>query len=210
MKILSGLYAECEECLTEMDAKIRSLLKRQIGNFDELIRKHQIDMKRKEYVLLVAGKWPAYGGTTIYWPIFLLYRFGSAGEHSGVRNGPYLVGLNFTTETAKKKKKERKKERKTKITSITFIYLHSLQRNHKHTLRQNLFGFNLSEVFQKRKINKHDSSAIIYTIYHLLFETCWGMLAFCCFYTTQQRSVRLQKSRVNVFQYSTCVWLVGR
>ena len=56
MKILSGLYAECEECLTEMDAKIRSLLKRQIGNFDELIRKHQIDMKRKEYVLLVAGK----------------------------------------------------------------------------------------------------------------------------------------------------------
>lgn len=55
-KILSGLYAECEECLTEMDAKIRSLLKHQIGNFDELIRKHQIDMKRKEYVLLVAGK----------------------------------------------------------------------------------------------------------------------------------------------------------
>ena len=55
-KMLSGLYAECEECLTEMDAKIRSLLKRQIGNLDELIRKHQIDMKRKEYVLLVAGK----------------------------------------------------------------------------------------------------------------------------------------------------------
>ena len=99
MKILSGLYAECEECLTEMDAKIRSLLKRQIGNLDELIRKHQIDMKRKEYVLLVAGKWPAYGGTIIYWPIFLLYHFGSAGEHSGVRNGSYLVGLNFTTET---------------------------------------------------------------------------------------------------------------
>ena len=113
----------------------------------------------------------------------------------------------------KKKKKERKKERKkekTKITSITFIYPHSLQRNHKHTLRQNLFGFNLSEVFQKRKINKHGSSAIIYTIYHLLFETCWGMLAFCCFYTTQQRSVRLQKSRANVFQYGTCAWLVGR
>ena len=42
--------------MTEMDAKIRSLLKRQIGNLDELIRKHQIDMKRKEYVLLVAGK----------------------------------------------------------------------------------------------------------------------------------------------------------
>ena len=111
-KILSGLYAECEECLTEMDAKIRSLLKRQIGNLDELIRKHQIDMKRKEYVLLVAGKWPAYGGTTIYWPIFLLYHFGSAGEHSGVRNGSYLVGLNFTTEAAKKKKKKKKKERK--------------------------------------------------------------------------------------------------
>ena len=105
-----------------MDAKIRSLLKRQIGNFDELIRKHQIDMKRKEYVLLVAGKWPAYGGTTIYWPIFLLYRFGSAGEHSGVRNGPYLVGLNFTTETAKKKKKERKKERKNK-NNINNIYI---------------------------------------------------------------------------------------
>ena len=32
-----------------------------------------------------------------------------------------------------KKKKERKKE-KTKIASITFIYPHSLQRNHKHTL----------------------------------------------------------------------------
>ena len=111
MKILSGLYAECEECLTEMDAKIRSLLKRQIGNLDELIRKHQIDMKRKEYVLLVAGKWPAYGGTTIYWPIFLLYHFGSAGEHSGVRNGSYLVGLNFTTETAKKKKKKKKKNK---------------------------------------------------------------------------------------------------
>ena len=120
--MLSGLYAECEECLTKMDAKIRSLLKRQIGNFDELIRKHQIDMKRKEYVLLVAGKWPAYGGTTIYWPIFLLYRFGSAGEHSGVRNGPYLVGLNFTTETAKKKKKERKKERKNK-NNINNIYI---------------------------------------------------------------------------------------
>ena len=122
MKILSGLYAECEECLTEMDAKIRSLLKRQIGNLDELIRKHQIDMKRKEYVLLVAGKWPAYGGTTIYWPIFLLYHFGSAGEHSGVRNGSYLVGLNFTTETAKKKKKERKKERKNK-NNINNIYI---------------------------------------------------------------------------------------
>ena len=121
-KILSGLYAECEECLTEMDAKTRSLLKRQIGNFDELIRKHQIDMKRKEYVLLVAGKWPAYGGTTIYWPIFLLYHFGSAGEHSGVRNGSYLVGLNFTTETAKKNKKERKKERKNK-NNINNIYI---------------------------------------------------------------------------------------
>ena len=128
----------------------------------------------------------------------------------GGRNGSYLVGLNFTTETAKKNKSKERKKEKTKITSITFIYPHSLQRNHKHTLRQNLFGFNLSEVFQKRKINKHGSSAIIYTIYYLLFETCWGMLAFCCFYTTQQRSVRLQKSRANVFQYGTCAWLVGR
>ena len=125
----------------------------------------------------------------------------------------FLLGwiklYDWNCKKKKKKRKERKKE-KTKIRSITFIYPHSLQRNHKHTLRQNLFGFNLSEVFQKRKINKHGSSAIIYTIYHLLFETCWGMLAFCCFYTTQQRSVRLQKSRANVFQYGTCAWLVGR
>ena len=52
------------ECLTEMDAKIRSLLKRQIGNLDELIRKYQIDIKRKEYILLVAGKY-YYTDTTI-------------------------------------------------------------------------------------------------------------------------------------------------
>ena len=59
-------------------------------------------------------------GIRLYYYIltyFLLYRFGSAGEHSGVPNGSYLVGFNFTTETAKKKKKKKKgkkKERKKK------------------------------------------------------------------------------------------------
>ena len=157
MKILSGLYAECEECLTEMDAKIRSLLKRQIGNLDELIRKHQIDMKRKEYVLLVAGKWPAYGGTTIYWPIFLLYHFGSAGEHSGVRNGSYLVGLNFTTETAKKKKKkkrkkERKEERKNK-NNINNIYIPTFfaKKPQTHVTTESLWIQFIRSVSKKKK-----------------------------------------------------------
>ncbi|XP_022805450.1 uncharacterized protein LOC111342617 [Stylophora pistillata] len=54
--ILSGLYAECEKCLTKMDTKIRALLNCKIGNIDELIRKHQTDLKRNDYVLLVAGE----------------------------------------------------------------------------------------------------------------------------------------------------------
>ena len=101
----------------------------------------------------------------------------------------------------KKRKKERKEERKNK-NNINNIYIPTFFAKKPQT--------HVTKCFKKEKINKHGSSAIIYTIYHLLFETCWGMLAFFCFYTTQQRSVRLQKSRVNVFQYSTCVWLVGR
>ena len=43
----------------------------------------------------------------------LLYRFGSAGEHSGVGMVLTWLGLNFAPETAKKIK-ERKRERKNK------------------------------------------------------------------------------------------------
>ena len=111
-----------------------------------------------------------------------------------------LVGIKLCAWNCQKNK--RKKERKKKQKQ------HQLHLNTrilcKETTNTRYHRISLDSIYRKclkkRKVNKHDSRAIIRTIYHLLFEACWGMLALCCFYTNQQRSVRLPKSRANVFQ----------
>ena len=56
-EVLLNLYAEGQNCLNKMDDKILTLLQKNIGNVQEKMRNHQVQLKQREYFLLVAGKW---------------------------------------------------------------------------------------------------------------------------------------------------------
>ena len=56
-EVLLNLYATAQNCLSKMDDTILTLLQTNIGNVQEKIRNHQVQLKQREYFLLVAGKW---------------------------------------------------------------------------------------------------------------------------------------------------------
>jgi len=53
---LLKVYSDTEDCLKKMDDKILALLQKNVINLKEKIENHQAQLKRKEYLLLVAGK----------------------------------------------------------------------------------------------------------------------------------------------------------
>ncbi|KAL9963750.1 hypothetical protein ACROYT_G027284 [Oculina patagonica] len=53
---LLKLYTDGENCLNKMDDKILALLEKNVGNVREKIKRHQEQLKQKEYFLLVAGE----------------------------------------------------------------------------------------------------------------------------------------------------------
>ena len=55
-EIFYKFYEDAEICLNSMDDKIRSLLERNITDYKEKIAWHKNDLKRKEYIVLVAGE----------------------------------------------------------------------------------------------------------------------------------------------------------
>lgn len=50
-------YSDAEECLQKMDDKFIALLEKNVVNIQEKKKHHQAQLERKEYFLLVAGKW---------------------------------------------------------------------------------------------------------------------------------------------------------
>ena len=54
--ILLSLYTEAEKLLDKLDHKIRALLQQSVGNLEEKIENHKLQLKRKEYFVLVAGQ----------------------------------------------------------------------------------------------------------------------------------------------------------
>ncbi|XP_044180686.1 uncharacterized protein LOC114957362 isoform X1 [Acropora millepora] len=55
-EILLSLYKDAEQRLEDMDDKILSLLRSKVGNIEENIKKHKLQLAREEYFLLVAGE----------------------------------------------------------------------------------------------------------------------------------------------------------
>ena len=55
-RILLSLYFEAEELVNKLDPKIRALLQQSVGNLEEKIENHQLQLTRKEYFVLVAGQ----------------------------------------------------------------------------------------------------------------------------------------------------------
>ena len=53
---LLSLYNGAEELVNKLDPKIRALLQQSVGNLEETIENHQLQLKRKEYFVLVAGQ----------------------------------------------------------------------------------------------------------------------------------------------------------
>ena len=56
-RTLSNFYTEAENCLKKMDDQIKALLPQQVVNLQERMNNHKVQLERKEYFLLVAGKW---------------------------------------------------------------------------------------------------------------------------------------------------------
>ena len=54
--ILLSLYTEAEKLLDKLDHKIRALLQQSVGNLEEKMENHKLQLTRKEYFVLVAGK----------------------------------------------------------------------------------------------------------------------------------------------------------
>ena len=54
-QILLSLYKDAEECLEDMDDNILSLLQTNVGNIEENVKNHKLQLAREEYFLLVAG-----------------------------------------------------------------------------------------------------------------------------------------------------------
>ena len=54
-QILLGLYNDAEQCVKVMDHNILSLLQSKVGNIEENMNKHKLQLAREEYFLLVAG-----------------------------------------------------------------------------------------------------------------------------------------------------------
>ncbi|KAL9963723.1 hypothetical protein ACROYT_G027257 [Oculina patagonica] len=55
-KILLNLFYESENCLHNMDEKLLHLLQQNMGNIEEKMKNYQVQLKQKEYFLLVAGE----------------------------------------------------------------------------------------------------------------------------------------------------------
>ena len=54
--ILLSLYIGAEELVIKLDSKIRALLQQSVGNLEEKIENHKLQLTRKEYFVLVAGQ----------------------------------------------------------------------------------------------------------------------------------------------------------
>ena len=54
--ILLSLYSGAEELVNKLDPKIHALLQQSVGNLEEKIENHQLQLTRKEYFVLVAGQ----------------------------------------------------------------------------------------------------------------------------------------------------------
>ena len=54
--VLLSLYNEAEELLYKLDPKVRALLQHSVGNLEEKIENHQLQLTRKEYFVLVTGQ----------------------------------------------------------------------------------------------------------------------------------------------------------
>ena len=54
-QILLTLYKDAEQCLEDMDDNILSLLQTNVGNIEENVKNHKLQLAREEYFLLVAG-----------------------------------------------------------------------------------------------------------------------------------------------------------
>lgn len=55
-RILLSLYFETGELVNKLDPKIRALLQQSVGNLEEKIENHQLQLTRREYFVLVAGQ----------------------------------------------------------------------------------------------------------------------------------------------------------
>ena len=54
---LLNLFVDAEEILNKMDEKILNLLQQNVGNVEEKMKNHKLQLAQREYFLLVAGKW---------------------------------------------------------------------------------------------------------------------------------------------------------
>ena len=54
---LLKLFIDAEEIMNKMDEKILNLLQQNVGNVEEKMKNHKLQLSRREYFLLVAGKW---------------------------------------------------------------------------------------------------------------------------------------------------------
>ena len=54
-QILLTLYKDAKQCLEDMDDNILSLLQTNVGNIEENVKNHKLQLAREEYFLLVAG-----------------------------------------------------------------------------------------------------------------------------------------------------------
>ena len=54
-QILLTLYKDAEQCLEDMDDNILSLLQTNVGNIEDNVKNHKLQLAREEYFLLVAG-----------------------------------------------------------------------------------------------------------------------------------------------------------
>lgn len=55
-KALLDLFSKSENCLKRMDDKLLQLLQQNMGSIGEKMKSHQVQLKQKEYFLLVAGE----------------------------------------------------------------------------------------------------------------------------------------------------------
>jgi len=55
-QVLLDFYTEAEGFLDRMDEQILTLLQFYVGNIEESMRSHRMQLEQKEYFLLVAGK----------------------------------------------------------------------------------------------------------------------------------------------------------
>ena len=49
------MYKDAKQCLEDMDDNILSLLQTNVGNIEENVKNHKLQLAREEYFLLVAG-----------------------------------------------------------------------------------------------------------------------------------------------------------